>query len=213
MNVVHWPLFQLRLRTSRLELRLPTLTELDALAELSTTGVHDPEWMPFGVPWTDLPCAERARSVMQRHWRHLANWTPQDWNLQLAVFLDDQIVGVQDIGARDFRILREVSTGSWLGQRFQGHGIGTEMRAAVLELAFVGLGAVSAVSEALIDNAASNAISRKLGYQANGIVRTRVRDTLGYEQRFRLDRERWQQHRTVPVEIHGLESCLPHFDL
>ncbi|GAA2411349.1 GNAT family protein [Actinomadura vinacea] len=205
MKVTHWPLFQLRLRTPRLELRLPTLAELDALAQLSTEGVHDPDWMPFAVPWTDLPPAERARGLMQFHWRHLANWSPQDWNLQLGVFVDDHIVGVQGIMARDFTILREVSTGSWLGQRYQGQGIGTEMRAAVLELAFTGLGADSAVTAALTDNAASAAISRKLGYQPNGIVRTRVRDTLGHEQRFKLDRDRWQQHRTAPVQIHDLE--------
>src|SRR5262245_21327530 len=120
---MHWPLFDLRLRTPRLELRLPTLAELDALAQLSTEGVHDPDVMPFAVPWTDLPPAERARSVMQFHWRLLADWTPQDWNLQLVVFLDNEVVGVQDVIGRDFALLREVSSGSWLGRRFQGQGI------------------------------------------------------------------------------------------
>ncbi|QKW37455.1 GNAT family N-acetyltransferase [Actinomadura sp. NAK00032] len=213
MSVTHWPLFQLRARTPRLELRLPTIEELDALAQLSTEGVHDPGQMPFAVPWTDRPPAERARSLMQFHWGQMANWTPEDWNLQLGVFLDDRIVGVQGISAGDFVILREVSTGSWLGRRHQGQGIGTEMRAAALELAFSGLGAESAVTAALTDNVASTAISRKLGYRPNGIVRARVRDTLGYEQRFALDRDRWQQHRTVPVQIDGLEPCLPHFGL
>ncbi|MDL4773638.1 MULTISPECIES: GNAT family N-acetyltransferase [Thermomonosporaceae] len=213
MTVTHWPLFQLRVRTPRLELRLPTIEELDALAQLSTEGVHDPDQMPFAVPWTDQPPAERARGLMQFHWRQMANWTPQDWNLQLGVFLDDHIVGVQGIIARDFMILREVGTGSWLGQRYQSQGIGTEMRAAALELAFSGLGAESAVTAALSDNTASNTVSRKLGYQPNGMVRTRVRDTLGYEQRFKLDRDRWQQHRTVSVQIGGLELCLPHFGL
>ena len=213
MKVIHWPLYGLRLRTSRLELRLPALEELDALAQLSIEGVHDPSWMPFAVPWTDLPPAERARSVMQFHWRTLAGWAPRDWNLQLAVFLDGVVVGAQGISARDFTIMREVRTGSWLGQRYQGQGIGTEMRAAVLHLAFAGLNAESAITAALTDNPASNAVSRKLGYQPNGLVRTRVRDALGYEQRFTLDRDRWQQHRTVPVEIDDLEPCLPQFGL
>jgi len=208
---MHWPLFDLRLRTPRLELRLPTLAELDALAQLSVEGVHDPDLMPFNVPWTDLPPAERARSVMQFHWRQMGDWTPQDWDLPLVVFRDDEVVGSQAIGARDFAILREVSTGSWLGRRFQGQGIGTEMRAAVLELAFVGLGAESAVTAAATVNPASTAVSRKLGYEPNGLVRIRVRDSLGYEQRFKLDRDRWKQHRTVPVQIDGLTPCLPLF--
>lgn len=212
MEVTHWPLFQLRLRTPRLELRLPTLNELDALAQVSTEGVHDPRLMPFNVPWTDLPPAERARSVMQFHWRLLTDWLPNDWKLQLAVFLNGQVVGTQGINATDFAILREVNTHSWLGRRYQGQGIGTEMRAAVLDLAFAGLGTESAVTGALTDNAASNGVSRKLGYEPNGIVRTRVRDTLGYEQRFKLNRDRWQQHRTVPVQIHNLEPCRTFFD-
>ncbi|MDQ2875948.1 MAG: GNAT family N-acetyltransferase [Actinomycetota bacterium] len=211
MKVTHWPLHGLRLRTPRLELRLPGLEELDALAQLSADGVHDPGWMPFLVPWTDLPPAERARSVMQFYWRTLADWTPQDWVLQLAVFLDGAVVGAQSLIGRDFAIVSEVSTGSWLGQRYQGQGIGTEMRAAVLDLAFTGLNAQSAISGALAGNSASVAVSRKLGYQLNGLGRIRIRDARGQEQRFFLDRDRWRQHRTVPVEIDGLASCLSQF--
>ena len=50
-----WPLFGLVLRTPRLELRVPSLEQLAALAELADEGVHDPAAMPFLVPWTDLP--------------------------------------------------------------------------------------------------------------------------------------------------------------
>lgn len=213
MKVTHWPLFQLRLRTPRLELRLPTLHELDELAELSTQGIHDPDEMPFAVPWTDLPPAERARGLMQFHWGVRANWTPENWDLQLGVFQDGRILGVQAIVAKDFAIVREVATGSWLGRRYQGQGLGTEMRAAVLELAFTGLGAESAVSAAMIDNRASEAISKKLGYRPDGFDRARVRDALVHLRRFRLDRDDWKRHRRLPVEIHDLEPCLPLFGL
>jgi RimJ/RimL family protein N-acetyltransferase len=206
-------MYGVRLRTPRLELRLPGVTELDALAQLAVEGVHDPGWMPFGVPWTDLPPGERARSVMQFHWRMLADWAPQAWTLQLAVFLDGTVAGTQSLSARDFAVVREVSTGSWLGRRYQGQGIGTEMRAAVLHLAFAGLGAQSAISRVFTGNAASTGVSRRLGYQPSGLFRTRVRDALGYEQRFALDADRWNQCRTVPVEIDGLEPCLPHLGL
>lgn len=209
--MTHWPVYGLRLRTPRLELRLPGLAELDDLAQLSADGVHDPSWTPFLVPWTDLPPAERARSVMQYHWRSLADWTPQDWSLNLAVFLDGVVVGTQGLSGRDFAIVGEVSTGSWLGQRYQGQGIGTEMRAAVLHLAFAGLDAESAISGAIVGNAASAAVSAKLGYQPNGLVRVRARDALGYEQRFALDRDGWQQHCTVPVGISGPGRCRAQF--
>src|SRR5260221_13370270 len=61
------------------------------------------------------------------------------------------------------------ATGAWLGRRYQGRGIGTQMRAAVLHLAFGGLGAQQAVSAAFEDNPASLRVSRKLGFRDDGI--------------------------------------------
>ncbi len=89
--------------------------------------------------------------------------------LELAVIRDGVVVGIQGIGGRDFAVLREVHTGSWLGRRYQRQGIGTQMRAAVLHLAFEGLGAKPAVSAAFEDNPASLGVSRKLGYRDDGI--------------------------------------------
>jgi RimJ/RimL family protein N-acetyltransferase len=94
------------------------------------------------------------------------------------------VVGTQSMSARDYPVTREVHTGSWLGQRYQGQRIGTEMRAALLHLAFAGLNAQSAVSEVMADNLASVAVSRKLGYQPNGIDRIQVRDALRQSPRF-----------------------------
>jgi len=55
-----WPLADLRLQTPALELRWPSLDDLDALAGLVAAGVHDPEVQPFMVAWTDAPPEERA---------------------------------------------------------------------------------------------------------------------------------------------------------
>jgi RimJ/RimL family protein N-acetyltransferase len=107
-----WPLFDLRLRTPRLELRLPTDADLDELASLAATGVHDPELMPFAFPWTDVSPAERARSVLQYHWSRRADWTPERWSLELAIVRDGVVVGTQGIGAHNFGVVREVHTGS-----------------------------------------------------------------------------------------------------
>ena len=63
-----WPLAGLRLRTPALELRWPSLADLDALAGLAEAGLHDPAVQPFSVEWTDVPGQERARSVLQWHW-------------------------------------------------------------------------------------------------------------------------------------------------
>lgn len=213
MLVDHFPLLGLRLSTPRLELRLPSPEELAALAELAAEGVHDPEVMPFLIPWTDRPPAEVARGVVQHHWAQLGSWSPSDWALNFAVFHAGVVVGVQGIEASDMAITREVATGSWLGRRFQGKGIGTEMRAAVLHLAFVGLDAQEAVSSGFADNHASLAVSRKLGYQPDGIGRRAVRGAMVIEHRMRLSRADWDRHRAATVTIEGLAPCLPLFGL
>jgi RimJ/RimL family protein N-acetyltransferase len=211
MLVDHFPLLGLQLRTPRLELQLPTPEELDTLADLAGRGIHDPDVMPFTMPWTDQPPAKVALSMIQHHWRHLGRWTPHDWSLNLTVF-SGTVVGQQSISARDFATTREVHTGSWLGLRYHGHGIGTEMRAAVLHLAFAGLAADEAVSAAFEHNSASLAVSTKLGYQPDGVQRRTVRGQLVIEHRLRLTRAAWEQHRTVPVEMEGLAPCLPLLD-
>ncbi|MFC4048975.1 GNAT family N-acetyltransferase [Actinomadura syzygii] len=213
MLVDHFPLVGLRLRTPRLELRLPSPEELAALAEVAAEGVHDPGTMPFLVPWTDRPAAEVARSVIQRHWTKLGEWTPQNWCLDLAVFHEGAAVGMQDVRARDLAVTRRVGTGSWLGRRHQGKGIGTEMRTAVLELAFAGLGADEAESSAFAHNEASHGVSRKLGYELNGTDRHAVRGALTVDHRMLLTRAAWERHRTVPVTIEGLDPCRALFGL
>jgi RimJ/RimL family protein N-acetyltransferase len=208
-----WPLADLWLQTPELELRWPSLSDLDALAELAAAGVHDPEVQPFMVAWTDAAPAERARSTLQYHWSSWGSWTPSAWMLELAVIRDGVVVGSQGVGGRDFAVLREVHTGSWLGRGYQGQGIGTQMRAAVLALAFDGLGAQWAVSAAFEDNAASRGVSRKLGYRDDGIEWHQVRGHAVLTRRLRLGRADWQAARSVPVRIHGLPPCLPLFGL
>jgi RimJ/RimL family protein N-acetyltransferase len=208
-----WPLAGLRLTTPRLELRVPSDPDLEHLADLAAAGVHDPEVQPFGVPWTDAPPPDRARGTLQYHWSQRAAWQPAKWSLSLVVVNDGAVVGTQELSAADFAVLREVSTGSWLGQAHQGHGIGTEMRAAVLHLAFAGLGAQYATSNAFGDNPASQGVSRKLGYVHDGIERCVRRGQAATLLRLRLDRETWEMTRTVPVDICGLEPCLAMFGL
>jgi len=213
MTSPYWPLSDLRLKTSRLELRWPALRDLDELAALAEQGIHHPDTQPFAVAWTDAMPAERARSVLQYHWTQWGRWEPSDWTLDLVVDQTGVIVGTQGLSGHDFAVRREVSTGSWIGQKHQGQGIGTEMRAAVLYLAFECLGAESATSGAYEDNAASLAVSRKLGYSENGIERRVIRGKAAVVRRLRLDRATWRAQIRPSVEVDGLAPCLPLFGL
>ncbi|BCL15296.1 GNAT family N-acetyltransferase [Micromonospora sagamiensis] len=213
MLIDHWPLLGLRVRTARLELRLPNEDELAELAAVAARGVHEPGVRRFLVSWTEGAPAERARALVQSHWRNRGDWTPQSWSLDLVVFVDGRPVGVQDVWAREFPARREVATGSWLGLAYHGRGIGTEMRAAALHLAFAGLGATHATSASFVDNAAPLAVSRKLGYQPDGITRD-VRDgEVLVSQRLRLTRENWDRTDRPAVTISGLEPCLDLFGI
>jgi RimJ/RimL family protein N-acetyltransferase len=206
-----WPLFDLVVATPRLELRLPREEEFAHLVDLVDAGIHDPGTMPFFIPWTEVEPRQRARESAQWMWRHRANWSHDNWTLTCGVFVDGELVGMQDVGAEHFRAVRSVETGSWLGRAFQGQGLGREMREAVLHLAFAGLGAEEALSGAFEDNAPSLATSRAVGYAENGEARGRRRDGSGRTIRFRLGRDAWEQHRRSDIDVVGLDGCLDMF--
>ncbi|MFI6576705.1 GNAT family N-acetyltransferase [Nocardiopsis sp. NPDC050513] len=213
MLSTYFPPMGLRLTTPRLELRLPGTEDLGRLAETAAGGIHEPDAMPFTEPWTDGTPDEVALRVVRYNLGRIAGMTPRAWSLNLVVVYEGAVVGVQDVSGRDFPVTRQVSTGSWLGRRHQGRGIGTEMRAAVLHLAFAGLGAVAAETSVLEGNAASERVSRKLGYRPNGTSLVEVRGVAVTDHRYRLTRDDWERHRTVPVTVEGLEPCLPFLGL
>ncbi|MCK2244146.1 MULTISPECIES: GNAT family N-acetyltransferase [unclassified Crossiella] len=209
----HWPIAGLRLSTPEVELRWPSLADLDELAEVAARGVHDPGEMPFFSHWTDGDPEVVARRVVQRHWNSLGAWTPNDWTLYLVAVHQDQVIGCYSMGARDFHLTREVLGTAWLGLPFQGKGVGTYARAAMLHLAFEGLGAEYSFSVVQRSNTASQTVFKKLGFQADGMQVNQVRGRQVLSDRYRMDRQTWEENRTVPVEIHGLAPALPLFGL
>ncbi len=149
------PLTRLRLRTPRLELRVPTKAEARRLFAVAEAGIHDPGDMPFEIPWTDD--LDEADFVS-----HVTGSTPDA--IRFTAFLDGEPIGVQALDVHP----GYVTTGSWLGEAYQGRGLGTEMRAAVLTYAFGTREATLARSGAIQGNPQSLGVSRKLGYQVVG---------------------------------------------
>jgi RimJ/RimL family protein N-acetyltransferase len=105
-------------------------------------------------------------------------------------------------------VTREVATGSWMGLRHQGRGIGTEMRAAVLAFAFDHLGAVRARSAAFVDNHASMRVSEKLGYRRDGTETLARRGRVTEDVRLLVDRGTFRRPAWT-VEVSGVAACLP----
>jgi len=198
-----WPPFGLVIRAG--DLRLPPVADddLTGLVGLVLAGIHDPGWMPFDTPWTLTPPAELPRRYAQHYWEVRAGFRPEDVTLDFAVRDDGQLVGIQGFAARDFPVLRTAETGSWLGAAFQGHGIGTRMRQAICAFLFDVLGATQITSAAFVDNPASLAVSRKVGYRSDGTVRKNRQGTPVDSRRLLLDPEAFV--RGEPIEVTGAE--------
>ena len=204
----HWPLFDLRIRTERLELRIPTDDDLFALVDVARAGIHGPDEDPFLTDWATKPSPEFERNFMQFSWRARAELSPEKWMLILAVSFEGRLVGTQGLNAENFAVSRAVSSGSWLGQAFQGQGIGKEMGAAMLHFVFDGLDAHEARSEAYPDNPASQRVSLAVGYEEDGsYLRSR---TTGQVRalRYVMTSERWREVGPDGITMEGVEPCL-----
>ena len=98
--VVHpfWPLFDLEVRTPRLTLRYPDDGRMAELAALARAGVHDPEEMPFSVPWTDARSPEREWNSYRYWWKSRAETSAEHWDIEFAVIVDGKVVGCPGLG-------------------------------------------------------------------------------------------------------------------
>ncbi|VXB57252.1 GNAT family N-acetyltransferase [Nocardioides sp. AX2bis] len=204
----HWPFFGLEVSTPSLRLRVPREEELAALADLAAGGVHPPDERPFLTPWAEGTPEERARYVLLEHWDRLASWSPTDWRLGLGIFTaDGEALGAIRLAARDFSVIREVTTYTWLGLAHQGRGLGTEARRGVLSLAFDHLAAASALTFVFRDNHASQGVSRRLGYRPDGTTRDARGDEMLVSDRLRLDAADWAGAREAGYSVTGLDAC------
>lgn len=160
--------FALRIALDGADMAAPTDAQLAELARHAATPeavlpadqTHFVKWIDGRTPRE----IERQRIARVQSNRDLG--TRPGWTLDLAVLVDGAPVGLQSVsGFEQWPRRRVVGTTSWLIAPFQGRGLGTLARAAVLELAFVHLDAEAAKSWALEENTASTAVSTTLGYR------------------------------------------------
>lgn len=182
-----WPPFGLRIESPRLVLRQIRESDFPAYTAAITSGVTQTARNPFVTAWNEGEPEDLVRTALPWLWSQRATAGSEDWYLMLAVFLRDeddaddggsagsregQLIGMQDVHANSWTVLRTVGSGSWLRADRQGHGYGTEMRAAMLAWAFDHFGAQYAESAAFEWNARSLRVSASLGYREVGRRRT-----------------------------------------
>jgi RimJ/RimL family protein N-acetyltransferase len=202
----YWPVADLRLTTPRLVLRPFTEADLAGLADVVPDDFDTDPSLP--THHVDDPRTAKGIAVHQSYWQAMATWSPASWRLPFVVALDGRPVGMQELEADGFAGRRVVGSGSWLVPDVRGRGIGTEMRAAVLHLAFGGLGAEVAETEAWWDNHASLGVSRSLGYEPNGETIHVHRDRRDRIVRLRLTADRWAAVAGAhPTTVTGLDAC------
>lgn len=200
-----WPPYRLHLQAGDLSLSVICDADVPGLVDLALAGIHAPDAMPFSSPWT-LVGPEKLPVEMIRYFSSVrAGFGPAAFDLLFAVRVDGRLVGTQGMHARDFGVTRTLETGSWLGLAHQGRGIGTRMRRAVCAYAFDHLEAEEVTSAAFLDNPASLAVSRKVGYRPNGVVRLKRRDgEMALNQRLVLTPD--DLVRGEPVEVEGADD-------
>jgi RimJ/RimL family protein N-acetyltransferase len=169
--------------------------------------------MPFSIPWTDLPSPEMEQEAMRFYARTRAEVRPPAWNLQFAVIVEGSVIGACDLGASDFAVLRQFTTGSWLGREFHGNGFGKELRLAALTLGFDGLGAEFARTAMWHDNAPSLGVTRSLGYDQIGHSRQLRRGVPDQQLEFRMPLAHWETIRRDDIVMSGIDATRGVLDL
>ncbi|MET0705194.1 MAG: GNAT family protein [Mycobacterium sp.] len=191
-----WPQFALRIALGSAYLQAPTDSQLSVLARrASEPNAVLPKANSHFVTWIgDRTPQEIADQRINRARSNRDLTEGPGWTLDLAVIVSGQPVGMQTLSGFDqWPHRRLVGTTSWLLTRYQGNGLGTRSRAAVLELAFGYLHAESARSWVLADNHASISVSNKLGYTL--VHRHDITDHGHHynEHVYQLDRDTWLQ--------------------
>jgi RimJ/RimL family protein N-acetyltransferase len=206
-----YPPLNLAVRTPRLSLAAATDDLLERLvpvvrAGLVTLGAPAPFDDPMSL-YEDSPTREWR--WMRAIWAGRSRVDAAFWRLYFVICDGGEPIGMQDLIGTDFTTLGTVQTFSWLAPVARGRGLGKEARTAILHLAFEGLGAREASSEAFTDNPASNRVSEALGYTRNGTSWSTRRGQAAELLRWRLTRDQWVPRRRTDIELSGVKECKP----
>ena len=199
----------------RLEIGALTLRPVreSDLAQLASMLPDDAEHDPASEMLAGLSLEEnRRRILLQTYWKSLGTWSVDSWSILFRVVDGDRVVGVQGLEGEHFASLRTVDSWSWLDPAARARGMGVAMRTAVLALAFDHLGAQSAVSSASEDNVASLAVSRRIGYDDNGVSRSLSPSGPCTLRHMLLSKHVWAASgRGAAVTVRGLDGSAPWF--
>lgn len=192
-----YPQFGVVVAHAGLVLTPPTDVELLELAAIVAEpgGVVEPGREPELLGWPAESGEAAARRFLEWSWRLREVPTAGRWRVPLTVLEGGRALGLAVLAHEYDDPAGTVRTSSWLARADQGRGLGRRIRLMLLELAFTHLGAVRAVTDAAVGNAASLRVSARTGYREThratagpgGPVEIHLAVTPGTWRRRRLD--------------------------
>lgn len=159
------------LHTERLELRVPTAADIDAI----TAACQDPEisrWTTVPTPYT----REHAEGFVELVTQSWADESEAIW----GIFRTDVLVGMVGL----HRISLHTGGGSaelgyWATAESRGRGFMVEASQAVIDWAFAELTLARVHWQAVTGNIASARTARALGFRYEGVMRQRLTSPRG----------------------------------
>ncbi|AKE41279.1 Putative succinyl-CoA transferase Rv0802c [Corynebacterium kutscheri] len=192
-----FPPYGIQISAAELTMRPIRESDLEKLISTLEKPIYNDPNVDYAFPWYKLDRLSRARSVFEYQSKWKTESTAHDWRIPFLVLIQDEIIGSQEIQAKDFLNTKTIISGSYLFLAQQGKGYGKLMRQMILALAFDYFGAEYAYSEAAIANGASRGVSRALGYT----------ETIGETVAMRLAKKDFIRP-TIPLQIKGAENAL-----
>ena len=186
------------LKTERLILRKPELADVKDYVE----GCNN---INISKNIGSMPFPYSVKDARDYLGTKIKEWGKNDYLFVIVLKEEDKVIGA--IGLHDINFKEKSSkTGSWISERYQRKGYITEAKIAANTFAFRKLGLEKLISPVFVDNTASNATQKRVGYEfvkakkkaAKCLATGKVHDENFYE----LSSTRW--NRVLP----GLKKYL-----
>ncbi len=154
---------KMQITTSRLILRKPTNKDAKDLAESGNekTMSYFTWYIPY--PFTVAKAKKMITWLTEDCKQDTIAWCIQHKKERKVM----GIVDLYDIDKND----KKAKVGFWLGKQYRGQGFAKEAVTAILDYAFITLKLNKITADVLVDNVASNAMLKSIGFRKVGLLK------------------------------------------
>src|SRR5579863_7202395 len=135
-------LYNVKIITPRLVMRVPNEKGIKELAEVLTNGIQkegQPHFMEDNLYGKSLD--ENIKGLQEFVEKSIQEWNKDDWHIPFAIFSEEKPIGLVTMFSHNFPITQGFGVSYWIGLSYQGKGLGTEAFQGILSFGFNGLNA------------------------------------------------------------------------